>query len=325
MIASPDLRSPMKDQLSKTRSLRVCALEYRAPDVLLGHGSYGSEVDMWSVGCIAVEAITKKRLFNKEGEDSSQYETLKDTKSILEQQWSFVGTPPVKSPEHAWFSELPLMFKYCGKNLPRCTWEWAVVNWPAELLLDDSKMDFVKNTLRPFPQHRLDAASACQHPFLVPHRRLEVAVSAQAAKNGLGTVLTGRVDEDLLQYMQGCPSNVQLYDATVQSDFAPANCMKEEGLRRCKSEFPGYLDADNPPPCKQLNSDTLKPIFSRRLKKFGKAMRRLNREWLHQLTCRIRRKLVRGGCLWKSWARTAKSSYSKTSRTWPSSTCPNSS
>ena len=289
-IASPELRSPAKESRRKDRGLRVCALEYRPPDVVLGNDKYGPEADMWSLGCVAYEIMQRQRLFNRASSDKS--DEIKEASCILDQQFRFLGTPPEGSSEHAWFSSLPLLAKLCGRKLPRVSWEAAMVHWPPNLLLHDAQADVVSRTLRLLPQERLDAASACLHPFLVPHRCLTVAVSAQPAQQGSATILEGPIDDDLLEYLQQDPKNAELYEQAVQSDFAPSKCMKEEGSLRNKSEFPGYLDGDNPPPCKNLNSGNLKPISSRRLKKFGKAMRRLNREWQHQLTCRIRQKLL---------------------------------
>ena len=50
-----------------------------------------------------------------------------------------------------------------------------------------------------------------------------------------------------------------------------------------KSEFVGYIDANNPPQCKSLKGDGgLKPIASKRLSNFVKAVRSTNRQWLNQ-------------------------------------------
>ena len=61
-----------------------------------------------------------------------------------------------------------------------------------------------------------------------------------------------------------------------------------------KSEFVGYIDETNPPRCKTLNGDThLTVIESERLVHFVKAFRRRNKEWLHQLTARVRAEIRR--------------------------------
>src|SRR5688572_22922425 len=46
----------------------VVTLWYRAPEVLLGSPRYSCPVDIWSVGCIMAELITKKPLFQGDSE-----------------------------------------------------------------------------------------------------------------------------------------------------------------------------------------------------------------------------------------------------------------
>ena len=46
----------------------VVTLWYRAPELLLGAETYGAEVDMWSVGCIFGELLTKDPLFQGKNE-----------------------------------------------------------------------------------------------------------------------------------------------------------------------------------------------------------------------------------------------------------------
>ena len=42
---------------------KVVTLWYRAPELLYGNPNYGTEVDMWSLGCIIVELIQGRPLF----------------------------------------------------------------------------------------------------------------------------------------------------------------------------------------------------------------------------------------------------------------------
>lgn len=42
---------------------RVITLWYRSPELLLGTEEYGPEVDIWSVGCLLAELLTKRPLF----------------------------------------------------------------------------------------------------------------------------------------------------------------------------------------------------------------------------------------------------------------------
>jgi len=48
--------------------VQVVTLWYRAPEVLLGSQRYSCPVDIWSVGCIMAELITKKPLFQGDSE-----------------------------------------------------------------------------------------------------------------------------------------------------------------------------------------------------------------------------------------------------------------
>lgn len=46
----------------------VETLWYRAPEILLGSIEYSTPIDIWSVGCIFVELITKQALFQSDCE-----------------------------------------------------------------------------------------------------------------------------------------------------------------------------------------------------------------------------------------------------------------
>jgi serine/threonine protein kinase len=48
--------------------VQVVTLWYRAPEILLGCKTYALPVDMWSVGVILAEMVTKKPLFNGDSE-----------------------------------------------------------------------------------------------------------------------------------------------------------------------------------------------------------------------------------------------------------------
>lgn len=44
-------------------SQEVVTLWYRAPEILLGSVEYSTPIDIWSIGCIFAEMVTKKPLF----------------------------------------------------------------------------------------------------------------------------------------------------------------------------------------------------------------------------------------------------------------------
>ncbi len=41
----------------------IGTLQYRSPELILGHVFYGKSVDIWSCGCIMAELWTKEALF----------------------------------------------------------------------------------------------------------------------------------------------------------------------------------------------------------------------------------------------------------------------
>lgn len=66
----------------RSYSHEVVTLWYRAPDVLLGSKYYSTSIDMWSIGCIFGELVTKRPLF-----------TGSDVKDQLFRIQRILGTP----------------------------------------------------------------------------------------------------------------------------------------------------------------------------------------------------------------------------------------
>lgn len=64
----------------------VVTLWYRAPELLLGAEEYGFEIDVWSIGCIFAELLTREPLFQGKNEVSQLSEIFK-----------LLGTPNAKS------------------------------------------------------------------------------------------------------------------------------------------------------------------------------------------------------------------------------------
>ncbi len=52
---------------------QVVTLWYRAPEVLLGSARYSCPIDVWSIGCIMAEMVTKKPLFQGDSEIDQLY------------------------------------------------------------------------------------------------------------------------------------------------------------------------------------------------------------------------------------------------------------
>jgi serine/threonine protein kinase len=49
--------------LQRRKSNAIVSLWYRAPEIILGSEDYFLGVDMWSVGCIFAELMTKRPIF----------------------------------------------------------------------------------------------------------------------------------------------------------------------------------------------------------------------------------------------------------------------
>lgn len=130
----------------------VVTLWYRAPDILLGSKNYSTSVDIWSVGCIFAEMLTKKALFmgNDECEQLKQIIRLMGMPSS--EEWPSVETLPLWND----FKHVCL-----DKNIP------APV--PLEVLvpgLDEVGLDLLSRMLQCNPARRITAKQAMQHPYL---------------------------------------------------------------------------------------------------------------------------------------------------------------
>ena len=73
----------------------VVTLWYRAPDVLLGSKSYLTTIDIWSIGCIFVEMVTFKPLFNGQSEINQLEKIFKIMGSPEEKDWKELKSLPV--------------------------------------------------------------------------------------------------------------------------------------------------------------------------------------------------------------------------------------
>ncbi len=55
----------------------MVTLWYRAPEILLGQAVYAPPVDIWSVGAMFVELITKKALWRGDSEIDELYKIFR--------------------------------------------------------------------------------------------------------------------------------------------------------------------------------------------------------------------------------------------------------
>lgn len=76
----------------------VVTLWYRAPEVLLGSSRYSCPIDVWSIGCIMAEMVTKKPLFQGDSEIDQLYRIFRVMKTPTEEMWPGVSKMPDYKP-----------------------------------------------------------------------------------------------------------------------------------------------------------------------------------------------------------------------------------
>merc|ERR1711934_745950 len=119
----------------ETLTHEVVTLWYRAPEILLGGKHYSVGVDMWSVGCIFAELVTKQPLFPGDSE----------------------------------IDELYRIFRVCGT--PTETIWPGVSKWPpkdmAEIVpgLEPAGVDLLQRMLTYEPNARISGKDALSHPY----------------------------------------------------------------------------------------------------------------------------------------------------------------
>jgi cyclin-dependent kinase 12/13 len=129
---------------------RVITLWYRPPELLIGATQYGPAVDMWSVGCIMAELLSRKPVFPGRNEIDQ-----------IELIFKMCGTPTKES----W----PALFERGQRQLP---WTRLIPDRVYPPRLDASfsnfsplALDLVKRMLAIDPAQRISAADALDHDW----------------------------------------------------------------------------------------------------------------------------------------------------------------
>jgi len=123
----------------------VVTLWYRAPEILLGQKAYSPGVDMWSVGTIFAEMVTKRPLWPGDSEIDELYQIFRTLGTPTERTW-----PGVSSLRD--FSE----------GFPK---------WPAKSLqkavpgLDKAGYDLLERMLTYDPAKRISCKEAMAHSY----------------------------------------------------------------------------------------------------------------------------------------------------------------
>ena len=275
------------DSLHEGFEVDVCTPDYRAPDAFLGNSKYGTDLDMWSLGCVIAELLLRVPLFNPRLAWTTP-------EQILKSHLDFLGGPTCCGLN--FLSQLPFFDRYCPGGLPvlkaatreeHLPQSWA--KGPAEA------KELIDNLLRWLPGERPSALAALRHHFITP-LPLGPSVVVQAYKNGFSSIATGHLQPDVLHYLQNDPEWAACVAESRRTNFKPNHCMgSTEGQHRNKAEFPAYVDANAPPKSLKLCGDALAPIKFMRIAQFMKALKHRNRSWLHQLSGRLRKAIYENG------------------------------
>ncbi|KAM5568148.1 cyclin-dependent kinase G-2 [Rosa sericea] len=131
----------------------VVTLWYRAPELLLGAREYSTAIDMWSLGCIMAELLSKEPLFN----GKTEFEQLDKIFKIL-------GTPN----ETIWpgFSKLPgvkVNFVKHQYNLLRK--KFPATSFTGSPVLTEAGFDLLNKLLTYDPEKRITADAALNHEW----------------------------------------------------------------------------------------------------------------------------------------------------------------
>ncbi|KAF5921041.1 hypothetical protein HPG69_010845 [Diceros bicornis minor] len=125
--------------------LQVVTLWYRAPEILLGSKFYSTAVDVWSIGCIFAEMVTRRALFPGDSEIDQLFRIFRTLGTPSEATWPGV-------------TQLP---DYKG-SFPKWTRKGLEEIVPS---LEPEGQDLLMQLLQYDPSRRISAKAALAHPY----------------------------------------------------------------------------------------------------------------------------------------------------------------
>ncbi|KAL0447432.1 UNVERIFIED_CONTAM: Cell division control protein 2A [Sesamum latifolium] len=129
----------------RTFTHEVVTLWYRAPEILLGSRHYSTPVDVWSVGCIFAEMVTRRPLFPGDSEIDELFKIFRVMGTPNEDTWPGVTSLPD--------------FKSAFPKWPPKDLATVVPN------LDAAGLDLLCKMLCLDPSKRITARSALEHEY----------------------------------------------------------------------------------------------------------------------------------------------------------------
>ncbi|CAJ2664231.1 unnamed protein product [Trifolium pratense] len=140
--------SPLKQYTSL-----VVTLWYRAPELLLGAKKYSKAIDMWSVGCIMAELLSKEPLFKGKTEIEQ-----------IDKIFRTLGTPD----EKIWpgLSKLPgSKANFVKQRCSMLRMKFPAASFIGMPVLSESGFDLLYKLLAYDPEKRISAEAALQHDW----------------------------------------------------------------------------------------------------------------------------------------------------------------
>jgi len=160
----------------RTYTHEVVTLWYRAPEILLGGKQYSTPVDIWSIGCIFAEMVTRSPLFPGDSEIDQLYRIFRCFGTPNEEVWPGVGSyPDFKSTFPQW-NAIPLKQAVEG--------------------LDELGLDLFTKMMQYEPSKRISARDALRHPFFDDLNRLNAQRVALTSTGDNSTTGLTKMKED---------------------------------------------------------------------------------------------------------------------------------
>lgn len=123
---------------------------YRAPELLFGSEYYTAAVDMWSIGCIFAELLTR-----------TSFLPGTDTENQLELIIEMIGVPERKTIEKFWGGDVPEFFSKTTPSTDEETKEFT----KRFKDIDETALDLLKQMLTFDPGERISVENAIKHDF----------------------------------------------------------------------------------------------------------------------------------------------------------------
>jgi cyclin-dependent kinase 2 len=123
----------------------VVTLWYRAPEILLGARKYSTPVDIWSIGCIFAEMVSRAPLFPGDSEIDQLHKIFMALGTPSEEMWPGVRDLPDHKPTFPNWPRRPI-----AETVPK---------------LDPLGHDLLAKMLTYEPSRRISARDALNHPY----------------------------------------------------------------------------------------------------------------------------------------------------------------